>query len=214
MHKKCIDVDFWFWMTRLDLISSSLNPSKNWSCLKSNERQQGSKETHGLNSPLLWIFCTLKLFQVSSLMVGWLTKQKFIFSWEFLPKLCLYERHISGFFQDWSGDASVVDDEFGIRFIVKTSSWIWDSWKTFLVGKWKTQSHISCMFSHWCLGWVVEVNERLKGVVIWGRKTFWVGRSSSGRDLKEREIIKTHITHLFLSNVKPILLWNQQSKNT
>ena len=90
------------------------------------------------------------------------------------------------------GYASGEDEEFCIRFMVKTSSWIRDLWKTFLVGKWKTQSHISCMFSHWCwcLGW--EVNERLRGVVIWGRKTFWVGRSSSGRDLKVREIINKY----------------------
>lgn len=99
----------------------------------------------------------------------------------------------SGSFQDWNGDASGVDDEFRIRCIVEISSWIWDLWKTFLVGKWKTQSHISCMFSNWCLGWVVEVNERLEGVVIWGRKTFWVGRSSSGWDLKVREKIKTYL---------------------
>jgi hypothetical protein len=39
----------------------------------------------------------------------------------------------------------------------------------------------------------VEVNERLEGVVIWGRKTFWVGRSSSGWDLKVREMIKTYL---------------------
>ena len=137
-------LDILFFESFLELIM----PQVKW-------KTTGQEETQGLNSPLLWIFCTLKLFQVWSLMVGWLTKQKFIFSWEFLPKLCLYERHISGSFQDWSGDASGVDDELRIRCNVENSSWIWDLWKTFLVGKWKTQSHISCMFSNWCLGWVV-----------------------------------------------------------
>lgn len=38
-----MDVNFWFWMTRLlDLISSALKPSKKWSCLQSYERHQGS----------------------------------------------------------------------------------------------------------------------------------------------------------------------------
>lgn len=58
---------------------------------------------------------------------------------------------------------------FCIWLIWKTSSWIWALWKTFLVGKWKTQSRISCMFSHWCWGWYWKLMKDLR-VLLFGEE--------------------------------------------
>ena len=112
-----------------------------------------------------------------------------------MPNLCSYERHIRYSFQDWSSDASGVDDEFLHLTYLENFFLDLGFVKDILGRKMKDSVSYLLYVLPLMLGLVLEVNERLEGVIIWGRKTFWVGMSSSGWDLK----IRKHYTQFIIT---------------